>query len=65
MIYALYIEDPATGYQSVRTYSTAFFRALEVILLSPQPLILRLVDYSELAGEQVQIDTTITIRRSA
>jgi hypothetical protein len=45
MIYALFIEDPATGYQSVRTYSTAFLRALEMIVLAPQPLVLTTRDY--------------------
>ena len=44
-VFALLVEYPATGYVSVRTYPTAFARALDVIVLSPQPLVLTLKDY--------------------
>jgi hypothetical protein len=39
----------ATGHVSVRTYPTAFDRALEVIALSSQPVVLRTRDYPEAA----------------
>jgi hypothetical protein len=43
-VFCLFVTFPS-GYLSVRTFATAFERALEVILLSSQPLILRTQDY--------------------
>jgi hypothetical protein len=50
-IFCLFIEHAATGYVSVRTYPTAFDRALEMILLSAQPVILRTAEYQVWHGE--------------
>lgn len=44
-VYALFIENPATGYLSIQTYPTSFARALQIITLSAQPLILSTKDY--------------------
>ena len=44
-VFALFVENPATGYQQVLTFSSRFDRALRVIALSAQPLILRTADY--------------------
>lgn len=44
-IWALRIENPATGYVTVQTYSTKLLRDLEFVALSPLPLILRCVEY--------------------
>lgn len=46
MIYALLLDYPLTGHTTVRTYATAFDRALEMILLRDQPVVLRTVDYA-------------------
>lgn len=43
-IYALYVRY-ANGYTSVQTWESPLLRALEVILLSSQPVTLTLVDY--------------------
>lgn len=44
-VFALFIENPITNYTSVRTYATRFDRGLAVIMLSAQPLILKIVDF--------------------
>lgn len=44
-VFALFIENPATGYITVETYPTAFARALVMITLSAQPLVLSMRDY--------------------
>lgn len=44
-VWALRIENPATGYVTVQTYSTKLLRDLEFIVLSHLPLILRCVDF--------------------
>lgn len=46
MIYGLLIENQATGYLSVRTYESEFLRALEMIMLADQPVILRCVEWA-------------------
>ena len=45
MIYALFISY-STGYVKVETFPTEFDRALAVIRLAPQPVTLRLADYT-------------------
>lgn len=44
MIFALFVTY-RDGYVSVLTFPTAFARALEVILLSAQPVTLRIQDF--------------------
>jgi hypothetical protein len=44
-VFALFIENPATGYVSVKTFDSAFARGLAVIALSAQPVTLRVQDY--------------------
>jgi hypothetical protein len=44
-IFALFITHPPTGYMQVLTFATAFDRALHVIALADQQLVLRLADY--------------------
>lgn len=44
-VFALYITCPVTGYVSVETFPTAFDRALEVIRLASQPVLLRIAEY--------------------
>jgi hypothetical protein len=47
MIYALFIEDPATHWVTVQTYPSAFRRALMMITLAAQPVVLSIRDYPE------------------
>jgi hypothetical protein len=44
-VWALRIEDPRTGYTTVRTYSTKLLRDVEFVALSALPLILRCLDF--------------------
>jgi hypothetical protein len=50
MVYALYIQYPATGYTKVETFATAFDRGLYMIAWRDQPVILRPVDYAPKAA---------------
>lgn len=43
--FLLFINDPATGYVQTLSFPTAFDRALLMITLSAQPLVLRTADY--------------------
>lgn len=44
-VFALFITS-RSGYVSVQTYPTAFDRALDMIRLASQPVVLRMKDYS-------------------
>jgi hypothetical protein len=47
MIFALFIEDPATHWVTVQTYPSAFLRGLMMITLRAQPVVLSTRDYPE------------------
>jgi hypothetical protein len=49
MIFCLFVEYPATGYVHVETFDSAFERALKMITLSAQPVVLSTRDYPEAA----------------
>jgi hypothetical protein len=44
-VFALFIENPKTGYTTVMTFPSRFDRALHMITLSSQPLVLKTADY--------------------
>ena len=44
-VYALYLSYPLTGHTTVLTFASAFDRALEMIALSAQPVVMRMKDY--------------------
>jgi hypothetical protein len=45
MVFCLFVEYPATGYVHVETFDSAFLRALMMITLSPQPVVMSTRDY--------------------
>lgn len=51
-VYALFIRY-ASGYTSVRTYASAFLRALDIVALSSQPVTLNTRDYQEAHGFEI------------
>lgn len=44
-IFALFLSYPLTGHTTVLTFASQFERALEMITLSAQPVVMRTVDY--------------------
>ena len=50
MIYALFIEYPATGYTKVETFSTAADRGFYMIAWCDKPVVLRPSDYAPKAA---------------
>jgi hypothetical protein len=44
-VFALFVENPATGYQQVLTFPSRFDRTLHIVTLSAQPLVLTTADY--------------------
>jgi hypothetical protein len=49
-VYALFLSYPLTGHTTVLTFASRFDRAMHMLLLQPQPVVMRTQDYQEAHG---------------